>query len=273
MKKLLLIILSVVVVSSAFAGIGDFDSKGVISGWKFAPVQLSILSKDNAQLFDGKTPCLIAFGLLGVAQSSAVMSLAPLNELHNNYGVQIAPLVAGGRNNYGISIGFYTTWDKCYGIQIGILNNIENILHQGDRLSIVGMNIADFTQIGILNAETPVQCGLINGHRKGYFQVGTINWSENNSFQLGLLNAGINSHIQIGIINAGGKENRQFGLYNVQDNGFQFGLFNVTPGTENFEGKTSFQLGLLNYNSKSYIPWLPIVNWDMGREEEDDSGK
>ena len=62
MKKLLLIILSVVVVSSAFAGIGDFDSKGVISGWKFAPVQLSILSKDNAQLFDGKTPCLTAFG-------------------------------------------------------------------------------------------------------------------------------------------------------------------------------------------------------------------
>ena len=268
MKKLLLIILSVVVVSSAFAGIGDFDSKGVISGWKFATVQLSILPKDNAQLFDGETPCLTAFGLLGVAQSYAVMSLAPFNELHNNYGVQIAPLVAGGRNNYGISIGFYTTWDKCYGIQIGILNNIENIVHQGDRLSIVGMNIADFTQIGILNAETPVQCGLINGHRKGYFQVGTINWSENNSFQLGLLNAGINSHIQIGITNAGGKENRQFGLFNVQDNGFQFGLFNFTPGTENFEGKTSFQLGLLNYNPKSYIPWLPLVNWDMGREEK-----
>ena len=47
--------------------------------------------------------------------------------------------------------------------------------------------------------------------------------------------------------------------------GFQFGLFNFTPGTENFEEKTSFQLGLLNYNSKSYIPWLPLVNWDMGR--------
>jgi hypothetical protein len=267
MKKLLLIILSVVVVSSAFAETGDFDSKAVISGWKFAPVQLTILPKENAQLFDGKTPSLTAFGLLGVAQSSAVMSLAPFNELHNNYGVQIAPVVAGGRNNYGISIGFYTTWDKCYGIQIGILNNIENIVHQGDKLSIVGMNIADFTQIGILNAETTVQCGMINGHRKGYFQVGTINWSENNSFQLGLLNAGINSHIQIGIINAGGKENRQFGLYNVQDNGFQFGLFNVTPGTENFEGKTSFQLGLLNYNENALTKWMPFFNFGFEKEE------
>ena len=34
MKKLLLIILSVVVVSSAFAG--EIDGKGGISGWKFA---------------------------------------------------------------------------------------------------------------------------------------------------------------------------------------------------------------------------------------------
>ena len=147
------------------------------------------------------------------------------------------------------------------------MNNIENIVHQGDRLSIVGMNIADFTQIGILNAETPIQCGLINGHRKGYFQVGTINWSEYNSFQLGLLNAGINSHIQIGIINAGGKENRQFGLFNVQDNGFQFGLFNFTPGTENFEGKTSLQLGLLNYNENALIKWMPFFNFGFEKEE------
>ena len=28
----------------------------------------------------------------------------------------------------------------------------------------------------------------------------------------------------------------------------------------------TFQLGLLNYNPRSYIPWLPIVNWDMGRK-------
>ena len=26
------------------------------------------------------------------------------------------------------------------------------------------------------------------------------------------------------------------------------------------------QIGLLNYNRNSYIPWLPLVNWNMGRE-------
>ena len=28
------------------------------------------------------------------------------------------------------------------------------------------------------------------------------------------------------------------------------------------------QFDVLNYNPKSYIPWLPFVNWDMGQEKK-----
>jgi hypothetical protein len=47
------------------------------------------------------------------------------------------------------------------------------------------------------------------------------------------------------------------GLVNIS-NKVQIGIFNATPGG-------AFQIGLLNYNLKSYIPFLPFINWDMGR--------
>ena len=48
MKKLLLVILSAMFVSSAFTG--EFDGKGVISGWKFAPVQVGVGFFESANL-------------------------------------------------------------------------------------------------------------------------------------------------------------------------------------------------------------------------------
>jgi hypothetical protein len=38
--------------------------------------------------------------------------------------------------------------------------------------------------------------------------------------------------------------------------GLQFGLFNASK-------HASFQLGILNYNEKAWIPWLPIINWNF----------
>lgn len=260
MKNFFTLLLAAVCISPALAD--NFDAKGLISGWDFAPVQVGVFSMDNAQLFDGKTHSLGAFSLLGIKQVSAAVSMAPFNELRNNYGVQFAPIIAESGDNYGISFGFYTSLQKNYGIQIGVLNNIENILGGGDRLNLLGMNIADFIQVGMINSNAPVQCGLINGQDDGYFQVGTINIGKKNSFQLGLINTG-----QVALVNGDNKGNWQFGLYNVQDDGFQFGLFNFSPGKENFEGKTSFQLGLLNYNPKSYIPWMPFINWNMKTKE------
>ena len=54
------------------------------------------------------------------------------------------------------------------------------------------------------------------------------------------------------------------GNFSTHNSGIQIGMFN----TGGF-----LQVGLLNYNPKSYIPWLPLVNWDMGREVENDSSK
>lgn len=52
------------------------------------------------------------------------------------------------------------------------------------------------------------------------------------------------------------------GLVNIS-NRVQIGLFNAAPGG-------AFQIGLINYNPRSYIPWMPIVNWDMkdGKKEK-----
>ena len=50
------------------------------------------------------------------------------------------------------------------------------------------------------------------------------------------------------------------GLVNIS-NKIQIGIFNAAPGG-------AFQIGLLNYNLKSYIPFLPFINWDLGREEK-----
>lgn len=50
------------------------------------------------------------------------------------------------------------------------------------------------------------------------------------------------------------------GLVNIS-NKVQIGIFNAAPGG-------AFQIGLLNYNLKSYIPFLPFINWDMGRKEK-----
>ncbi len=55
------------------------------------------------------------------------------------------------------------------------------------------------------------------------------------------------------------------GLVNIS-NKIQIGIFNATPGG-------AFQIGLLNYNLKSYIPFLPFINWDMGREERSNENK
>lgn len=55
------------------------------------------------------------------------------------------------------------------------------------------------------------------------------------------------------------------GLVNIS-NKVQIGIFNATPGG-------AFQIGLLNYNLKSYIPFLPLINWDMGRDERSNENK
>ena len=201
MKKILLISLAAMVLSGGFAG--EFTDKGLISDWKFAPLQVDVGLVHNRKLVDENTNTLFAFGLFILQQKSAVVSVAFVaNTLQNNYGIQINPLIMGTATdtNYGISFGFENYCKKCYGMQLGIMNRFWDegqVEKERELLQIIGINIADALHLGLFNIS----------------------------------------------------------------NKFQIGLFNIS-------NRAAFQIGLLNYNHKSYLRWMPLVNWNMGREDK-----
>lgn len=179
MKKLLLIILSAVVVSSAFAG--EFDSKGVISGWKFAPVQVGVGIFESANLFDADSVALLSIGLLGVKQRSSIISVGGITELKNNYGIQVSAASLTDRN-YGLMIGLLencTDVNKNYGIKIGI----NNISGKFAKFQLLGIDFFDYLQVGFLNGHTYIdnvlQIGIVNATLNGGVQIGLLNYNEN----------------------------------------------------------------------------------------------
>ena len=179
MKKLLLIILSAVIVSSAFAG--EFDGKGVISGWKFAPVQVGAGVFESANLFDADSVALLSIGLLGIQQHSSIISVGGITELENNYGVQVAAASLTGRN-YGLMIGLLencTDVNKNYGIKIGI----TNISGKFAKFQLLGIDFFDYLQVGFLNGHTDIdnvlQIGIFNTTSNGGVQIGLLNYNEN----------------------------------------------------------------------------------------------
>ena len=179
MKKLLLIILSVVVVSSAFAG--DFDSKGVISGWKFAPVQVGIGIFESANLFDADSVALFSFGLLRIQQQASIISLGGMTRLENNYGIQLSTASLTYRN-YGLMLSSYlnaTCTNDNYGIKIGLFN----VSGKYDKLQLLGIDFFDYLQVGFLNGHTYIdnvlQIGIFNATSNGGVQIGLLNYNEN----------------------------------------------------------------------------------------------
>ena len=81
-----------------------------------------------------------------------------------------------------------------------------------------------------------LQCGLTACTEKNYFlSVSLINLIEQNY------------GLQVGI-----------GNFSARDTGIQIGVLNMDG---------SLQIGLLNYNPKSYIPFMPLINFDMGKKE------
>ena len=166
-------------------------------------MQVDVGLINDKKLVDGNTDTFFSLGLFILRQKSAVISYSFVaNTLHNNYGIQLPSLILGSLsdNNYGISFGWQNYSKKCYGIQVGILNNSwagEPVEENRKRVQILGANIADTVYLGLVNISNKIQIGLVN----------------------------------------------------------------LSPGA-------TFQLGLLNYNPRSYIPWMPLVNWNMGREEK-----
>ena len=179
MKKLLLVILSVMFVSSAFTG--DYDGKGVISGWKFAPVQVGAGIFESANLFDADSTALLSIGLLGIQQYSSIISVGGITELKNNYGIQVSAASLTDRN-YGLMIGLLencTDVNKNYGIKIGI----TNISGKFAKFQLLGIDFFDYLQVGFLNGHTYIdnilQIGIFNATLNGGVQIGLLNYNEN----------------------------------------------------------------------------------------------
>ena len=178
MKKFLLVILSAVVVSSAFAG--EFDSKGVISGWKFAPVQVGVGIFESANLFDADSVALFSFGLLRIQQQASIISLGGMTRLENNYGIQLSAASLTDRN-YGLMLSSYlnaTCANDNYGIKIGLFN----MSGKYDKLQLLGIDFFDYLQVGVFNAnnrDNILQIGIFNETLNGGVQIGLLNYNEN----------------------------------------------------------------------------------------------
>ena len=159
-------------------------------------------------------------------------------------GILLSPGVGMSKKDvYGINLGIATLLTgKCYGASI----NVFSLLNENNGLSLGLFNM------GNNNGITLGLCNLVIDNDGISF--GVINLLENNAgVSIGLVNR---------MIAGGGKSSgTSVGVANISQNSvFQFGIYNQSEG--------GLQIGLLNYNSKSYIPWLPLVNWDMGREEK-----
>ena len=266
MKKILLMIFTAMLTAIAWGANPRFpepETKGLISDIAFTPLQLTLLPMDNAQLFDGKTHCFFAFGLFLVEQQSTIISFAPFQGSNNNYFLK-AGLFNISENNWALAAAPVNFDSKNYGLQVGMYNQTA-FQDWGMQAGIY--NQRGMIQLGLFNINGRFQLGLRN---KGYRTYDESKEKDVTEVQFGVLNSCKKSGVQFGLINGGGTI--QSGLCNLnKTDGFQFGLFNAS--LEIYNKETSFQLGLLNYNSRSYIPWLPLVNWDMGREVENDSSK
>ena len=166
-------------VSSAFTG--EFDGKGVISGWKFAPVQVGVGIFESANLFDSDSVALLSIGLLGIQQYSSIISVGGITELKNNYGIQVSAASLTDRN-YGLMIGLLencTDVNKNYGIKIGI----TNISGKFAKFQLLGIDFFDYLQVGFLNGHTYIdnvlQIGIFNATLNGGVQIGLLNYNEN----------------------------------------------------------------------------------------------
>ena len=179
MKKLFLTLLTVMCISPVFAD--QFDEKGLISGWKFAPLQVGVGIFESANLFDADSVALFSIGLAGIQQHSSIISFGGITELKNNYGIQVSAASLTDRN-YGLMIGLLencTDVNKNYGIKIGI----TNISGKFAKFQLLGIDFFDYLQVGFLNGHTYIdnvlQIGIFNMTLNGGVQIGLLNYNEN----------------------------------------------------------------------------------------------
>ncbi len=162
-----------------------------------------------------------------------------------------------------------------YGIAAGALNlNQMSAVASLSPLNMVRRNY--FAQIGLIDVcelNCALEVGLLNlternfGVSVGVFNVespdgrlgndGQFSWLP--GLQVGLVNGGCG--VQTGFYNIGGS--LQIGALNA-DGSVQIGLLNAAINGDN--RSACFQIGLLNYNPRGIVKWMPIFNFSRGNE-------
>ena len=172
MKKLILslIILSGLMLRAALPLVSDADTmRGWIPDIPFTPLQLGMGYFDRTQIFDGKTHCFAAAGIISLCQKSAIISFSPVNALQNNFFLQKAALVNLGRKNYFLAAAPVNFTYENFGMQTGLLN----VSFNSAGVQTGAVNFGGFWQIGLFNAASKVQIGLFN--QEGNIQIGLLN--------------------------------------------------------------------------------------------------
>ena len=174
MKKLILsaIFIYGLLLGAAFPQVSDADNiQGWIANKPFTPLQIGLGYFYRTQIFDGKTNCFAAIGMISLCQKSAVISCAPVNVLKNNFFLQKALLFNLAGNNYFIAAAPANFTYENFGLQAGFFNASFN--SAGLQTGIV--NFGGFLQIGLLNIASKIQIGLFN--REGKIQFGLLNYN------------------------------------------------------------------------------------------------
>lgn len=150
------------------------ESKGLISGLTFTPVQLGIGFLDQAQVFDGDSHCFAALGLLGLLQQSGAVTFAPVNMLRYNFLLQTGALASISENNFFLTASPCNLASKNYGLQAGLFN--YSVRDTGLQIGL--FNAGGLIQIGLLNTDGNFQIGLLNyNHRAWLKWMPLINFS------------------------------------------------------------------------------------------------
>lgn len=143
-----------------------------------------------------------------------------------------------------LSLGVFTLQQKSAVLSVGML---ANLLQNNYGLQIAALFLGTAT-----DNNYGISFGVDNYCKRCYgIQLGILNHSwggkeikkETEFFQF--CGANIADTVYLGVVNVADK--------------FQIGLFNIG------QNGATLQIGLLNYNPKSYIPWLPLINFDMGK--------
>ncbi len=157
--------------------------------------------------------------------------------------------------DYGIATGMVLHMEE-YGVGIGIVPGA----------AFVGTNYFLSLAPGAVSTEVNygLQISLLNFHQRNYgMSVGVVNGDAD---MLKVPREGWRG-IQIGLVNADGS--CQIGGSNLDGNGFQLGIWNkrstalLQIGMYNCGNGKGFQIGLLNYNPDSLIPWCPLLNFSL----------